>query len=101
MSKNIWVRKGIPSLNRSGYWDRMLCLEDNLTPVVDGTDHFTFADSKGHQMQVFKVTLETVEEPGVGPCLHIWFYCPDCDSYGQRKIYMNGKVRWPLVGDSK
>ena len=94
--KKIWVRK-MEGLDDDGYWNDFHGGEWDLTPVVDSTDHFTFACKKGHQMILYAVRMEPTipTEPDAGPCFHLFFFCKTCDVVGERKIYADGEVNFP------
>lgn len=72
---------------------------DGLLPIVDSTDHFTFAcpRCKG-QMKVFKVLYWPANEEckGGDAVLKIKMVCSKCRLGGQRKIYFNDGVTYPI-----
>ncbi len=91
------MRKNLKGVNGEGYWYEPKNTLVGLEPVVDSTDRFGFKDPKGHLMMVYRVYLEPAsrKDSDVGPCLHICFYCPECEAIGERRINMDGKVKLP------
>src|SRR5512136_967038 len=97
MSTKIWIRKNLKGVNGEGHWYEPKNTLVGLEPVVDSTDRFGFKDPKGHLMMVYRAYLEPAsrKDSDVGPCLHICFYCPECEAIGERRINMDGKVKLP------